>query len=180
MSEEMRKTDETQEDHATQETHTALAEAQAALTEKEDRISELEASLAETQETAGLYEQLRNNYDLLQEEANRLQSNLDATQENLVTLNDAAAQATQKYLETVRVINVGIPANLIDGKTIDEIDASVERGQEITDHVRAALVAESANNRVPAGAPTRSINLDGLDAREKISLGLAQQKGGTS
>jgi len=189
MSEEMEKIDEPQETHVTQETQqtqgtqatqstlAALAEAQSALTEKDDRISELEASLAETRETAGLYEQLRNNYDLLQEEATRLQSNLDATGENLVILNDAAARATQKYLEAVRVLNAGIPGDLIDGATIAEIDDSVEKAQGITDAVRASLAAEARNARVPAGAPTRAVNLDGLDAREKITLGLAQQKG---
>jgi chromosome segregation ATPase len=134
----------------------ALAEAQAALTEKDEQISQL------------------------QEEIGSLQANLESTQENLLTLNGAAAEATQKYLETVRVLNAGIPADLIDGTTIAEIDDSVERAQAITDAVRASLEAEVKSARVPAGAPTRAVNVDGLDAREKITLGLSQQKGGTS
>ncbi|MFU8796505.1 MAG: hypothetical protein ACNA7X_04345 [Dehalococcoidia bacterium] len=148
-----------------------LQEAQAALTEKDDRISELEADLAEVKPTAERFPELSNAYDILK-------ADFESSQQDRAALTDAGARATQKYLEAVRVLNAGIPANLIDGKTIEEIDESVARGQEITDHVRAALVAESKNARVPAGAPTRAVNLDGLTADELIRLGIQEQIGG--
>ena len=125
----------------------SLAEAQAALTDKDDRIAELEASLAEARATAAEVEQLR----------------------------PAHEQAVARYLEAVRVLNTGIPADLITGATVEAIDDSVAKAQTIADAVRASLAEQAKNARVPAGAPTREINIDGLDAREKISLGLSRQ-----
>ncbi len=138
----------------------ALAETQAALAAKDDRISELETSLAEAQEAAAQVEPL--------------QSKLTDMEKFGFDAANAADQATQKYLETVRVLNPALPSDLIDGATIEEIDASVEKAQAITDHVRASLAAEQRNGRVPAGAPTREVNLDGLSADELIRLGISQ------
>ncbi len=148
----------------------ALAEAQAALTEKDERISELEADLAEVKPTAERFDELNNAYEILK-------SDFESSQNDRAALNAAATQATQKYLEAVRVLNPGIPANLVSGGTIEEIDDSVEKGKQITDHVRAALVAESNNVRVPAGAPTRAVNLEGMTADELIRMGISQQGG---
>jgi len=149
-----------------------LDEAQAALTEKDERISELEADLAEVKPTAERFPELSNAYDILK-------ADFESSQQDRAALTDAATQATQKYLESVRALHPGIPANLIDGKTIEEIDDSVQRGQAITDLVRANLMAESRNARVPAGAPTRAVNLEGLTADQLIRLGIEEQIGGT-
>jgi len=151
---------------------TALDEAQAALTEKDDRISELAAGLAQAQEAAGKLEPLQSEFEVLK-------ADFESSQQDRAALTDAATQATQKYLEAVRIVNPDIPANLITGSTVAEIDESVQKGKEITDHVRAALVAESKNARVPAGAPTRAVNLEGLTADQLIRLGIEEQIGGT-
>jgi len=155
MSEETEKTDETQETQGTQGTQ-GTQDTRAALTEKDDRIAELELNLTQ------------------------LQSNLDATQDNMVTLNEAAAAATEKYLEAQRNLHPDLPADLVKGATIEEIDESVKAGLTVVDAVKANLANEAKNNRVPAGAPTREVDLEALTAEEKIKLGLAQQKGGTS
>jgi hypothetical protein len=84
-----------------------------------------------------------------------------------------------KYLNMAKALNPAIPEGIIAGETIEEIDASVEKGQAIVESVKTAMEAEAKEARVPAGAPTRgAINLEGLSPREKIAFGI-QQKGGT-
>jgi len=131
-----------------------LAEAQATLTEKDDTIAKLEASLA------------------------TLQQGFDDNAAALAQVQQANTTAIGKYLEAVRGANTALPADVIAGDTIEAIDASVGQAQAIADAVRTSLADEAKKGKVPAGAPTRVINLDGLTPKEKIALGLQQQKGG--
>ena len=133
-----------------------LAGAQATLTDKDGTIARLEAHIA------------------------GLQQGFDDKAAALAQLQEANTQAVVKYLEAVRSANTALPADVITGETIEDIDASVAHAQAIADAVRETLADEARKARVPAGAPTRAINLDGLTAKEKITLGLQQQKGGNA
>jgi chromosome segregation ATPase len=139
-----------------QEEQEARAAAQAALAERESRIAELEASLSEAQQGS------------------------EAVSVELASIKEARDQAVAKYLTMAKALNPAIPEGIIAGESIEEIDASVEKGKAIVEAVKKAMEAEASQARVPAGAPTRgSISLEGLSPREKIALGI-QQKGGTS
>ncbi len=133
-----------------------LAEAQATLAGKNDSIAKLEAHIA------------------------GLQQGFDEKAAVLTQLREAHVQAVAKYLEAVRSANTALPADVITGDTIEGIDASVAQAQAIAGAVRETLADEAKKGRVPAGAPTRVLNLDGLTPREKIALGLQQQKGGNA
>ena len=134
----------------------SLTEAQATLTEKDGTIAALQTQLGE------------------------VQSGFDAQAGLMAKFQEDTAAATGKYLEAVRSLNAAIPADVITGDTIEAIDASVAQAQAIADAVRQTLADEAKKGKVPAGAPTRVINLDGLTAKEKIALGLSQQKGGNA
>ena len=134
----------------------ALAEARATLTDKDAAIASLQTQLGE------------------------VQSGFDAQAGLMAKFQEDTAAATGKYLEAVRSLNAAIPADVITGDTIEDIDASVAHAQAIADAVRQTLADEAKKAKVPAGAPTRAINLDGLTAKEKIALGLSQQKGGNA
>jgi chromosome segregation ATPase len=138
------------------EEQAVLAEAQAQLTEREDRIAALETELLETRAT------------------------LDAGASRIGQLEQARDAAVGKYLAAVKASNPALPAEAITGRTIDEIDASLATAQSIAGAVRASLEAEAKHSRVPAGAPTRVLDLDSLTPTEKIKLGLSTEKGGTS
>jgi len=134
----------------------ARAAARSSLEEKEKRIAELEASLREARQGS------------------------EASAAELARVEEARDQAVAKYLDMARALNPTIPEGIIAGETIEEIDASVEKGKAIVEAVKEAMETEAREAKVPAGAPTRgSINLEGLSAREKIALGI-QQKGGAS
>jgi len=134
-----------------QEEQEARATAEATLTEKDQRITELEASLSEA----------RKSVESLRAEG--------------AAISEARDQAVSKYLNMAKALNPAIPEDIISGETIEEIDASVDKGKAIVEAVKKAMESEAKEAKVPAGAPTRgSINLDGLSPREKIALGIQQ------
>jgi len=139
-----------------EEERKAKAAAEAALAEKDTRIGELETKLDEADQ-------------------NFASLNTQVTQ-----LKEAHSSAVSKYLEAVKTANPTIPADVIAGSSIEEIDASLARATTIAGAVKANLEAQAKEAKVPAGAPPRTeINLEGLSPREKIAAGI-QQKGGTS
>ena len=98
----------------------------------------------------------------------------------LASTREAKDQAVAKYLNMAKALNPAVPEGIIAGETIEEIDASVEKGKGIVDAVKKAMESEAKETRVPAGAPTRTeISVEGLTPREKIAAGI-QQKGGIS
>jgi hypothetical protein len=138
-----------------EEERKAKAAAEAALAEKDTLIADLQAQLSEAK------------------------SGFESRTAELSSVKEAHAQAVAKYLDVVRLANPTIPQDIIAGKTIEEIDASVEKAKAIASAVKANLEAQAKEAKVPAGAPPRGeISLEGLTPREKIAAGL-NQKGGT-
>jgi multidrug resistance efflux pump len=134
----------------------AKATAEAALAEKAALIADLQAQLSEAEQAAR------------------------SLRAEGVAISEARDQAVSKYLAAARALNPTIPEDVIGGRTIEEIDASVDKAKAIADAVRATLEAQAKEAKVPAGAPTGGeISLEGLSPREKIAAGI-QQKGGIS
>lgn len=124
------------------------------------RIAELEGSLKEAKE------------------AN------EASTAEVAGLLEAQGKAVESYLALSRAANPQVPAALIGGATIEEIDASCEKGRGLVEAVRESVLKEAAAKatavKVPAGAPARGgISTEGMSAREKIAAGIIQ-KGGNS
>jgi chromosome segregation ATPase len=148
----------------------AKAAAEAALTEKDARIAELQAE----------GEALRAERSNLQASLSEARQGSEAAAAELASIREARDQAVAKYLSMAEALNPAVPEGIIAGETIEEIDASVEKGQAIVESVKKAMEAEASMAKVPAGAPARGeISLEGLSPREKIAAGI-QQKGGTS
>lgn len=181
--EETQETQQTQQTQATQETQQTLetlgaqleeekeakAAAEAALAEKDTRIAELQAE----------GKALRAERSNLQASLSEAKTGSEATAAELVSTKEAKDQAMAKYLGMAKALNPAIPEGIIAGDTIEEIDASIEKGKGIVEAVKKAMEAEASQAKVPAGAPARGeISLEGLTPREKIAAGI-QQKGGT-
>ena len=77
-----------------------------------------------------------------------------------------------------KATNPQVPGDMISGETIEEIDASVEKGKGLVAAVKKTLESESAAAKVPAGAPTRGESTEGMSSKEMIAAGI-QQKGGS-
>jgi chromosome segregation ATPase len=130
----------------------AIADAQAILAEKDARIAELEKALSEAKQQS------------------------EAVTAEFATLKDTHTKAVAKYLGAVKTANPTIPADVITGSTIDEIDATLAKALTIAESVKKSLEAQAKEAKVPAGAPTRGgIALEDMSPREKIAAGLQQR-----
>jgi len=88
-------------------------------------------------------------------------------------LKDAEAATVGKYREALLTAHPDIPQDLIQGDSVSELFASVEKGKATVEAVKATIHAEAAATRVPAGAPTRgAISLEGMSPRDKIAAGI--------
>lgn len=91
------------------------------------------------------------------------------TEDRINEINDNLAQAVAAYKERVIQGNPGVPADMIAGETVEEIDESLEKALVLIEKVRQEIEAEASKMRIPGGAPQRKpIDLSGLSAREKI------------
>jgi len=95
------------------------------------------------------------------------------------SLKEARDQAVAKYATMAKALNPTIPEGMINGETIADIDASVEKAKGLVAAVKKTLETEASAAKVPAGAPTRGETTEGMTPRDKIAAGI-QQKGGTS
>jgi len=133
-----------------------LSEAKELIAARDARITELEGQLT------GLTEQLEGKTKEMEEAAAKL-----------ANVSGFLDQAVAKYLGVAKALNPSVPGDIIGGGTIEDIDASVEKGKAIVGAVRKAMEAEAAAGKVPAGAPERGeISLEGLSPREKIAAGI--------
>lgn len=134
---------------------------------KAARIAELETQvnalkgLVDKQNTATL--NLRNQHDQA----------LAAMQKNL---SDSLQAAASRYKEIVLQVHTDLPPSLIEGGTIDQVEASIVKAKTIVQHVRDTLTAQAAA-QVPGGAPVRSgPDIEGMTPIDKIKYSLATRK----
>jgi DNA repair exonuclease SbcCD ATPase subunit len=130
----------------------AIADAQAIISQKDARIAELEKALSEAKQQS------------------------EAVTAEFATLKDTHTKAVAKYLGAVKTANPTLPADVITGSTIKDIDDSLAKALTIAESVKKSLEAQAKETKVPAGAPTRGgIALEAMSPREKIAAGLQQR-----
>ncbi len=128
----------------------------AALTERDERIDELTV----------LLERSRDAMVTKQEEYDHAWAEMSALQQ-------AKDEAVDACRDALRLAHPELPADLIEGETVEELAASVQGARALVEKVRAALSAEKTAARVPAGAPvSNGPDLAGLSPRDKIAAGI--------
>ena len=133
-----------------------------ALDEKDARIAQLEADINQVTETL-----------------NGKTVELEEAATKLTNVSSVLTDAVSKYLSVTRTSNPSVPADIITGDTVEEINQSLDKGRSIVATVRETIETEVAAGIVPAGAPVRGeVGLEGMTAREKISAGI-KPKGGS-
>jgi len=131
--------------------HETVADAEA-------RAAHLESQLTEAREEA----------DLATRERDAREQELSAQAQN----------AADRYRALALESAPELPADLVTGATVDEIDESLQRARETVSRVRGHLESRAQAGKVPVGAPPRSApDLSGLTSEEKISYGLRQRGG---
>jgi len=137
-----------------EEEQKAKATLEEAMAEKDAKLAELETALSEAKQGS------------------------EASTAELASVKEARDQAVTRYLGMAKASNPQVPEDMISGETIEEIDASVEKGKGLVSAVKKTLESETAAAKVPAGAPTRGETTEGMSNKEMIAAGL-RQKGGS-
>ncbi len=95
--------------------------------------------------------------------------------ESIASAEAQGREAVQRYREAALEREPHLPADLVVGDSVTELDASIERARQTVAQVRQHLDQQAQALRVPAGAPARgNPETSDLSAGEKIRLGLSK------
>lgn len=156
-----------------------LATANAQVAALEERLAEAEA-LAATQGAvaADLRRELATlKAALAEHETSALARDSEVTgmRHRLQEVENALAAAAGRYRDLVLRLEPDVPAELVSGATVEEVEASLAQAKETVARVRERIESQAQALRVPPGAPARATpDLGGLTPAEKIRLGLRE------
>ena len=86
------------------------------------------------------------------------------------------AQAVSLYRASLLEDEPEIPERLVQGDTVEEVQASLAQARQMVEQVRNQMEIAAGNERVPFGAPERTTpDLSSLSPREKIVQGLSRR-----
>jgi len=104
-------------------------------------------------------------------------SQLAALNQSLAELETRLSQAVEAYRALVVKTNPAVPAELISGDSVEEIDHSLASAQVLVDRVRQELEVEIAAAKIPAGAPLRTpLDFSALSPKEKIQYAIGERR----
>lgn len=86
------------------------------------------------------------------------------------------SEALRRYRDALLAAADGVPAELVQGTTVAELDDSFRRARALVERLRGQLEAAARKERVPSGAPPRQpADLSALTPQQKIALGLQRR-----
>ncbi len=133
--------------------------------DRDARASYLEAELAQAREERAS----------AQNEATSREDELAAARRQHEALRGQVQSSAQRYRELALQHSPELPADLVVGDTVEEIEAALQQARETVARVRGHLEQQAQAGRVPVGAPPRGApDVSGLSAEEKIRMGLQQ------
>ena len=146
----------------TQDTQTTEGTAQATIEEAEESAAGEEAVAAEAEERDALQAELAEARGALErEQALRAQAEADL------------AAAVEGYRKALLAGAPELPAELVQGATVAELEAAFANAKAMAERVRRQVESEAVQERVPAGAPPRrGVDPSALSSQQKILLGL--------
>jgi len=132
---------------------TKIVELERLLAEKDEKLVQTDARIAE------------------------LEQAIAELSEKFKAASDSLVEAVDSYKATVVQANSEVPEELINGDSIESIDASLEKAKTLIGRVRQGLEAEISAAKIPMGAPQRTPpDLSGLSPREKIQFAIGGKK----
>ncbi len=113
----------------------------------------------------------------LQGRIGHLERSITARDSELSATRDTLTVTVAKYRAAVLASAPGIPEELVEGNTVEKIDASLALASGIVSKIRQQLDAEAVARNVPTGAPPRTPpDLSSLSPAEKIAYALSRQQ----
>ncbi len=156
-----------------------LAEAQAEAERLQATAADGEARAAHLEEqNAGLRRDLEGARQALattEEQAAAHQERIGGLEGELSTAREQVTQAAVRYREALLSASPEVPADMVAGETVEEVEASLAAARQTVSQIRQHLESQAQSGRVPAGAPPRQApDLSALTAEDKIRIGLEQ------
>ena len=139
---------------------------------------QLEAADAEARAQRAVAEAavLRDEVRTSAEAASAAAGDASALREQLAGAEQQMRASAERYRDLVVRTEPALPAELIAGETIEDVDASVVAARDVVGRVRAHIVSQAQSARVPAGAPQRSAaSVSSLSPEQKIRYGLGRR-----
>ena len=145
----------------------------------QEELASARAELERLQETAADSEaratHVESQLTQANEEIELARSESEAREQDLTAQLQSAAD---RYRDLALEQAPELPAELVSGATVAEVDEALQRARETVSKVRGHLESQAQAGKVPVGAPPRSEpDLSGLSTEEKISYGLQQRAG---
>jgi len=147
-----------------------LAAAQAELERLQVAAADREARAAHLQEELS---QLRRELAEARSQAEAREQDAASLREASEGLRTQVRGAAERYRELALRDSPELPAELVAGETVEEVEQALERARETVARVRGHMESQAQAGRVPVGAPPRSApDLSALTPEEKIRQGL--------
>jgi len=110
--------------------------------------------------------------DKLRAQSKSQQELISEKEQLLSRLQSDLGVASAKYREHLLARHPEIPAELVEGNSIEEIDGSFLKARKVVETVRQHLEED-----IPAGAPARSgVDVTALSPRQKIEYGISREQ----
>lgn len=136
-----------------------------------------EAVAQATQPLQGRITELEGSLQSKDEEITTLKTEGETKDGSLTQLQASLDGAVGEYKSLVVSSNPLFSEELVQGSTIDEVKASVERANAVVGKVKASLESQANLTTIPAGAPAATpVDLSTLSSREKITRGLGEAR----
>ena len=142
-----------------------LERLQVTAADREARAAHLEGQLS----------QVREELSQAQSETQAREVELAGAREQTEALQAQVRSSAERYREAALQQSPEVPAELVTGETVEEVDQAIQRARETVSKVRGHLESQAQAGRVPVGAPPRSgPDFSAMSAEEKIRFGLQQ------
>jgi DNA repair exonuclease SbcCD ATPase subunit len=92
------------------------------------------------------------------EELTTTRTQLSEIDKGLASLNEEKEGAITAYRELIQKSNPIIPADMINGTTVADINTSLEKANALVGRIRSKVEEDRSNNSVPAGAGKTKCN----------------------
>jgi hypothetical protein len=104
------------------------------------------------------------------------QTELESINARLTKLEADLGKAIGGYRQALLSQNPDILPEMIVGGSIEELDRSLSSAKDLTARIREKLEQKTAAERIPGGAPPRTLpDTSSLSSHEKIVYGLEQK-----
>ena len=136
-----------------------------------------EAITAATQELTGRVASLEADLEAKGTQIGELTTQGESQGQELTTAKAALESAVGAYKDVLLKANPLIPTDMIQGLTIDEVTASLEKASALVGQIKQGLEKEGDADKIPPGAPQRTgPDMSAMTTKEKINYGLDQAR----